>query len=715
MQKCKTILFIIVFSLALLPRYTSAVQVTTGRVNAEPSLRIRSNPGTNSEKIGNAAYNSIVTILEYAESGNGCEDKWVKIKSADNIQGYVCSTFIVDIKTSDVPEVQEPSPEISETGEHMAAMTDEEFDAYLNSQGFPESYKVKLKALHKEHPTWIFKGIKTKETWAKTLEYQNSSGNNLYHVSPTDAANGYEGYLSTLEPDYNHDTDTFIRHDGDYWYQANSETISYFLDPRNFLTEKAIFMFEELFYHPTYQTADVTRNTLSSNFLKQYTNYFMQAAEKSKVSPIFLASLVKQEVGTSTTNICSNGKAGVLSDGVNYTGYYNFFNIGASSSPNPKLKSLQYAKSMNWNTPQKAIVEGSTFVSERYVNCGQQTSYFQKFNVSIAATKPNWHQYTTNVNALTSPAVSAYNSYKMFGLIEKDFVFVIPVFEGMPESTKLPNLGNPNNYLRELKVNNSLVTNFDNEVLNYTVNIPYSESVQISATSINSKATISGVGNIPLTEDKTIAKVVVTAQNKSVRTYSITINREKKPDDVVTPPKPEDEPGDTPVTPPVTPEKPVTPDEPVTPEEPVVINLDDVIKKSGYNYKGQYISKITLGTSVNTVINNILKNSPTVTVNITDRNNKHKTTGIVVTGDKVTVSSNGNTKVVEIVIYGDINGDGVINTLDLLNVKKSILKQFNLSGSYKQSADVNKDGTINTLDLLYVKKHILKKANISQG
>lgn len=700
MKKYKSILLALLFSFVLYPRYTYAVQVTTGRVNAEPNLRIRSNPGTNYEKIGNVDYNSIVTILEYADSGNGCDDKWVKIKTSDNITGYVCSTFIVDIKTSDVQETEDPSPDISETGEKMAAMTEEEFDAYLNSQGFPESYKVKLKALHKQHPTWIFKGIKTKDTWSNTLKYQNSSGNNLYHVSPTDAANGYEGYLSTLEPDYNHNTDKFISHDGDYWFQANTETISYFLDPRNFLDEKSIFMFEELFYYPTYQTSDVTKNTLSSDFLKQYSNYFMEAAEKSKVSPIFLASLVKQEVGTSSTNICTNGKAGVLSDGVNYTGYYNFFNIGASSSTNPKLKSLQYAKRSNWNTPQKSIVEGSTFVSNYYVNCGQQTSYFQKFNVSKDATKPNWHQYTTNVNALTSPAVSAYNSYNKFGLIEKDFVFIIPVYEGIPESTKLPNLGNPNNYLKELKVNNSLVTNFNNEVLKYTINVPYSESIEISATSINSKATISGVGTIALKDKTTIANIVVTAQNKDVRTYSITINREDKTDEIVTPPSEGDSNED---------------DKPVTPDEPVVINLDDVIKKSGYNYKGQYISKVTLGTSVNTVINNMLKNSPTVTVNITDRNNKPKTTGVVVTGDKVTVSSNGNTKIVEIVIYGDVNGDGVINTLDLLSVKKSVLKQYNLTGAYKQASDVNKDGSINTLDLLYIKKHILKQSNISQG
>ena len=42
----------------------------------------------------------------------------------------------------------------------------------------------------------------------------------------------------------------------------------------------------------------------------------------------------------------------------------------------------------------------------------------------------------------------------------------------MPESTTLPNLGNPNNRLKSLKVNGSLVTNFNSDTLNYTVNIP---------------------------------------------------------------------------------------------------------------------------------------------------------------------------------------------------------------------------------------------------
>ena len=38
----------------------------------------------------------------------------------------------------------------------MATMTDAEFETYLTNQGFPESYKVKLRELHKSHPNWVF-------------------------------------------------------------------------------------------------------------------------------------------------------------------------------------------------------------------------------------------------------------------------------------------------------------------------------------------------------------------------------------------------------------------------------------------------------------------------------------------------------------------------------------------------------------------------------
>ena len=67
-----------------------------------------------------------------------------------------------------------------------------------------------------------------------------------------------------------------------------------------------------------------------------------------------------------------------------------------------------------------------------------------------------------------------------------------------------------------------------------------------------------------------------------------------------------------------------------------------------------------------------------------------------------------------IVIYGDTNGDGKVNALDLLRVQKDILGVSKLSGAYSTAGDTNKNGKINALDLLQVQKQILKIGTIKQ-
>ena len=65
-------------------------------------------------------------------------------------------------------------------------------------------------------------------------------------------------------------------------------------------------------------------------------------------------------------------------------------------------------------------------------------------------------------------------------------------------------------------------------------------------------------------------------------------------------------------------------------------------------------------------------------------------------------------------LYGDINGDGKINAIDLLKIQKHILKDSLLSGAQLESSDVNKDGVINAVDLLKIQKHILGDSFVSQ-
>ena len=60
-----------------------------------------------------------------------------------------------------------------------------------------------------------------------------------------------------------------------------------------------------------------------------------------------------------------------------------------------------------------------------------------------------------------------------------------------------------------------------------------------------------------------------------------------------------------------------------------------------------------------------------------------------------------------IVVKGDTSGDGIINALDLLQVQKYILGNYDLANEYAQAGDTSGDGTVNALDLLQIQKYIL--------
>jgi hypothetical protein len=67
------------------------------------------------------------------------------------------------------------------------------------------------------------------------------------------------------------------------------------------------------------------------------------------------------------------------------------------------------------------------------------------------------------------------------------------------------------------------------------------------------------------------------------------------------------------------------------------------------------------------------------------------------------------------VIYGDVNGDGVIDTLDMTRANSHIQGQETLSGCYLEAADANRGGDgVNALDLIYMNRHILGLNTIQQ-
>ena len=105
MKKKKLIYFAFIFFTFLLHKSASALETTTGRVSAELGLRLRSDKTTSSNSIITIPYNTIITINNYYDSGNGCDDKWLDIiyeSDTSSYKGFVCSAYIEDITTKGV-------------------------------------------------------------------------------------------------------------------------------------------------------------------------------------------------------------------------------------------------------------------------------------------------------------------------------------------------------------------------------------------------------------------------------------------------------------------------------------------------------------------------------------------------------------------------------------------------------------------------------------
>nr|WHU52037.1 endoglucanase/dockerin fusion protein [synthetic construct] len=60
------------------------------------------------------------------------------------------------------------------------------------------------------------------------------------------------------------------------------------------------------------------------------------------------------------------------------------------------------------------------------------------------------------------------------------------------------------------------------------------------------------------------------------------------------------------------------------------------------------------------------------------------------------------------VLLGDVNGDGTINSTDLTMLKRSVLRAITLTDDAKARADVDKNGSINSTDVLLLSRYLLR-------
>ena len=141
------------------------------------------------------------------------------------------------------------------------------------------------------------------------------------------------------------------------------------MDPRNIINEDNIFQFVELKYTEGAQTVEGIMSTYRDSFLagESTAQALIQAGENANVDPYFITSRLIQEQGRSGTT---------LSKGYEYNGVvvYNPFNINATGNSGKEIieNAAQYAYEQGWDSIEKALIGGVSFVKEDYINVGQK-------------------------------------------------------------------------------------------------------------------------------------------------------------------------------------------------------------------------------------------------------------------------------------------------------------------------------------------------------
>ena len=630
-------------------------------------ITLRSSAGSGSAT-GKAKCGDIVKINSIKEASGSC-GYYYNVTNQRNETGYLCGYFVNTTKLSDTAL------------KYYSQKEDlEKYTTKLKNLKFPDSYIPYLLEIHARHPNWNFVPEFINLNFSDVVHNESFNGRSLLQ-----GAYFNSNYLSMDINTYDILNNKFNDYDTETgWYNASSEAVAFYLDPRNYLNEKYIFAFENLLHNPSHEKSMVSKilatqtfwNSVYKNHSGDVASDIIKAAQEADISAIHVASRIKQEIsGIQPTDPRLGGTFNY--NNKNYSGYYNFFNINVYGT-NKIVNGMVYAMNNGWNTPYKAILGGSKFIRNGYIGVNQDTVYYEKFDVSTTNGHYD-HQYQQNLAAVVQETNTTYKSYVDFGnYLNKEITFTIPVYNNMSNyAVTSPKLGNPNNYLKDLKVNGNTVSGFSYDKYEYDINIPSTtNSVNVSATKIVNGATVKGTGTINVPNSKTI-NVDVTAENGRTRTYKINIKKI------------------------------------ATDDEEEKVDMSTILNNIGIKYNDNYMFGIKEKTDSSNIVNNVKEISQYASASIKDKNNNPKS-GPFKTGDKVTISNGSETRNFTVVIYGDINGDGKIDKDDCLAILRQLNGYTKLNGAYQEAADANHDGKINKDDCLAILRQLNGYADIKQ-
>ena len=164
-KTCLSILLVVVcfmtsFSFFNINAHADNVIRTGTVVGVTDGLNFRSGPGTEYPAIDWLKNGDTGKILDEKKATTG--KIWYQM-NVNNVVGWASSTYI----------------KVTET----VLKEDADFNEYLTAQGFPDSYKAQLQALHAMYPSWKFEAQITNLKWDDVIAAESEVGVNTVHDS----------------------------------------------------------------------------------------------------------------------------------------------------------------------------------------------------------------------------------------------------------------------------------------------------------------------------------------------------------------------------------------------------------------------------------------------------------------------------------------------------------------------------------------------------
>lgn len=531
----------------------------------------------------------------------------------------------------------------------------------LNDAEYP-GIKSMIQNLKNQYPNWNFKILYTDLEWSAVIsgEYQGhgSSPKNLVQKSAS-----YQGeWICPICGDRPYDNGT--------WRCASEQAIAYMMDPRNSLNSSDIFQFEEL-TNPGCNMASLQSMT-EGTFLKGHEQGILDTANNYNVNAYYIVARIIQEQG-------ANGSALVSGE----SGYYNAFNIGASGNTTADIiaNGLAYAQKKGWTTLEASISGGISFVADNYIKQGQNTLYLQKFNVTTNSGGPYNHQYQQNIMAAQSEGNTLRRTYADINSTSSSHTFIIPVYKNMPSEPaarpKASSDATVSSDLVRVNVEQSLrIRNAPNG--NTTVGWLYTDEVVTRLEKATTKVNGTYWDKIQKSNGTVGYAARETYENETpYKLYLVPLNENQNPG-TENPSNPGDSGSNG-----------GTSQDPSSTEK---VKIDETTKT--ITVKPEVIAQDILDAFGGTA--KIVK---------ADGNYLENEKSVIGTGYIVE-------DIYTVVKKGDANGDGKLDSADLLMIQKHLLDVNILKEEKFIAADANNDNKIDSADLLAIQKYLLGVSDI---